>query len=147
MGEGYALVALRTNNPSFGRRGAAGRRVATLFAAVFCLSGLDLSARADPISELRSVSVFKDADLTKLTNGEVLASKGPAMSSSRGLSVETAYIVKAPVKTTYALQARWNPTGHPELKVTFPEEEAQAIFKILRRSDRIPRLKISSTRR
>ena len=117
LGEGYGLVALRTNNPSFGRRGATGQRVATLFAAVFCLSGLDLSARADPISELRSVSVFKDADLTKLTNGEVLASKGPAMSSSRGLSVETAYIVKAPVKTTYGLQTRWNPTGHPELKV------------------------------
>jgi len=90
---------------------------AALFAVVSCLSAPELSARADPISELRSVSVFKDADLTKLANGEVLASKGPAMSSSRGLSIETAYLVKAPVKTTYALQQRWDPTRHPELKV------------------------------
>jgi hypothetical protein len=33
------------------------------------------------------------------------------------LSVESAYIVRAPVKTTLALQDRWNPTSHPELKV------------------------------
>jgi hypothetical protein len=81
------------------------------------VSGLELSARADPITELRSVSVFKDADLAKLANGDVLASKGPAMSYSRGISVESAYIVKAPVKTTFALQQQWNPIRHPELKV------------------------------
>jgi hypothetical protein len=111
------LFALRTENLVPGWRGASVRMFATLFAVVSCLSGLDLSARADPISELRSVSVFKDADLTKLANGEVLASKGTAMSYSRGLSIESAYIVKAPPKTTAALQQRWNPTRHPELKV------------------------------
>jgi hypothetical protein len=89
----------------------------TFFATIICLSGLELGARADPIADLRSVSVFKDADLSKLSNGDVLASKGAAMSYSRGLSVETAYVVKAPVKTTVALQQQWNPTRHPELKV------------------------------
>ena len=79
--------------------------------------GPQIIAKADPIADLRSLSVFKDADLGKLANGNVLASKGPAMSFARGLSVESAYIVRVPVKTTIALQERWNPTRHPELKV------------------------------
>ena len=74
-------------------------------------------SKADPITDLRSLSVFKDADLGKMAGGDVLASKGPAMSSARGLSVETAYVVRAPVKATLALQNRWNPVSHPELKV------------------------------
>jgi hypothetical protein len=63
------------------------------------------------------VSVFKDADLNKLAGGDVLASRGPAMSFARGLSVESAYVVRAPVKTTVGFQQRWNPLRHPELKV------------------------------
>jgi hypothetical protein len=39
------------------------------------------------------------------------------MSFARGLSVESAYIVRAPVKTTVSLQQQWNPLRHPELKV------------------------------
>ena len=73
--------------------------------------------RADPISDLRSVSVFKDADLSKLSGGDVLATRGPAMRFSRGLSVESAYIVRTPVKTTVGLLQNWNPTRHSELKV------------------------------
>jgi hypothetical protein len=76
-----------------------------------------VTVKADPISDLRSVSVFKDADLNKLANGDVLASKGPAMSFSRGLSVQSAYVVRAPLKTTVSLQQQWNPLRHPELKV------------------------------
>src|SRR6202047_4554831 len=76
-----------------------------------------VSGHADPVSDLRSLSVFKDADLNKLANGDVLASKGPAMSFARGLSVESAYVVRAPVKTTVSLQQRWEPVRHPELKV------------------------------
>jgi hypothetical protein len=72
---------------------------------------------ADPISDLRSVSVFKDADLSKLSGGDILANRGPAMRFSRGLSVESAYIVRAPVKTTVGLLQQWNPTRHSELKV------------------------------
>src|SRR5260370_2946800 len=98
-------------------RGGAGRFFPTFLAAAICVSGLELSARADPITELRSVSGFKDADLAKLANGDVLASKGPAMSYSRGISVASAYIVQAPVKTTFALQQQWNPILHPEFEV------------------------------
>jgi hypothetical protein len=75
------------------------------------------TVNADPISELRSLSVFRDADLNKLAGGDVLASRGPAMSFARGLSVQTAYIVRAPLRTTVSLQQRWSPLLHPELKV------------------------------
>ncbi|MBV9298489.1 MAG: hypothetical protein JO066_05885 [Verrucomicrobia bacterium] len=76
-----------------------------------------VTGHADPMSDLRSVSVFKDADLNKLASGEVLASKGPTMSFARGLSVETAYVVRAPVKAVVSLQQQWNPLRHPELKI------------------------------
>jgi len=39
------------------------------------------------------------------------------MRFSRGLSVESAFIVRAPVKTTLGLLQNWNPTRHSELKV------------------------------
>ena len=57
-----------------------------------------VAVKADPISDLRSLSVFKDADLNKLAGGDVLAAKGPTMSLARGLSVQSAYVVRAPVK-------------------------------------------------
>jgi hypothetical protein len=73
-------------------------------------------SQADAISDLRAVSVFKTADLNKLAGGEVLAARGPAMSFSRGLAVEAAYVVRAPVQRAVTLQQQWNPTRHPELR-------------------------------
>jgi hypothetical protein len=89
----------------------------TVVATAIGLLGLLATVKADPISDLRSVSVFKDADLNKLATGDVLASRGPAMSFARGLSVESAYIVRAPVKTTVSLQQQWKPVRHPELRI------------------------------
>ena len=108
---------MRTANLVIGGHGASGRLVSSLFAAAIVVLGPQVTSKADPITDLRSLSVFKDADLGKMAGGDVLASKGPAMSLARGLSVESAYVVRAPVKTTLALQQRWNPTRHPELKV------------------------------
>jgi hypothetical protein len=89
----------------------------TVIASAIGLLGPVVIVKADPISDLRSVSVFKDADLNKLATGDVLASKGPTMNFSRGLSVQSAYVVRAPLKTTVSLQQQWNPLRHPELKV------------------------------
>ena len=91
-----------------------------IFVALNCMAAaiaFPAFVGADPISDLRSVSVFKDADLSKLSGGDVLANRGPAMRFSRGLSVESAFIVRAPVKTTVGLLQNWNPTRHSELKV------------------------------
>src|ERR1700745_3912947 len=81
-----------------------------------------LSAYADPITELRSLSVFKNADLAKLAAGDVLASQGPGSLFSRGGSAESAYIVRAPVKTAVGLIQQWRPTQHPELRVYLQED-------------------------
>ena len=108
---------LRTANLVIRGQGASRRLVVALCAVAIGVLGPHVASKADPVTELRSLSVFKDADLGKMAGGEVLASKGPAMSFARGLSVESAYIVRAPVKGTVALQQQWNPTRHPELKV------------------------------
>jgi hypothetical protein len=81
-----------------------------------------LSANADPITELRSLSVFKNADIAKLAAGDVLAAQGPGMRFSRGGSAESAYIVRAPVKTSVGLIQQWRPTQHPELRVYVQED-------------------------
>jgi hypothetical protein len=81
-----------------------------------------LTANADPITELRSVSVFKNADIAKLAAGDVLASQGPSMRFARGGSTESAFIVRTPVKTTVGVIQQWRPTQHPELRVWVQED-------------------------
>ena len=108
---------MRTENLVIGGRGATNRLFSWLFAVAIRVLGPLGTGKADPIAELRSLSVFKDADLGKMAGGDVLASKGGAVSLARGLSVESAYVVRAPVKTTVGLQQRWDPTRHPELKI------------------------------
>jgi hypothetical protein len=109
--------AFRIANLVIGRDCASHRLVSSLFAATIGVLGPQVTSKADPITDLRSLSVFKNADLGKMAGGEVLASKGRTMSFARGLSVESAYVFRAPVKTTVALQQQWNPTRHPELKI------------------------------
>ena len=94
-----------------GGDGANHRLISLVFVAAIGVLGIQATSKADPITDLRSVSVFKNADLEKMAGGEVLASKGRSMSFARGLSVESAYVFRAPVKTTVDLQQQWNPTA------------------------------------
>jgi hypothetical protein len=65
--EGRGSVnTLRTVNLVIGRRGATLRLVSLLLAAAIDVLGPQAIVKADPITELRSLSVFKDADLRKL---------------------------------------------------------------------------------
>jgi hypothetical protein len=75
-----------------------------------------LNATADPISDLRSLSALKDVDLSKLSGENISAAGAPISRLARGMSVQSAYVVRAPVKTTLGLLQRWNPTRHPELR-------------------------------
>jgi hypothetical protein len=75
------------------------------------------NANADPISDLRSLSVFKNADLSDLSKGTVSAAAGPMMRLARDMSVQSAYVVRAPVKTTVGLIQQWDPTRHSELRI------------------------------
>ena len=75
------------------------------------------NACADPISDLRSLSVFKNADLSALSGGTVSAAAGPMMRLARDMSVQSTYVVHTPVKTTVGLIQQWDPTRHSELRI------------------------------
>ena len=78
---------------------------------------LSSGALADPIAEMAAFSSLKNVDLAKLAAGEIQTGRGPVMSFPRGLAIESAYVVKAPVAKVLELQRQWSPAGHSELKV------------------------------
>jgi hypothetical protein len=80
--------------------------ISILFALILFAAG---SAYGDALSDLRGVSVFKDADLNRLANGEILAQRGPQLSLSRGSVIESAFVVHAPVAQAAAGLEQWNP--------------------------------------
>lgn len=75
-----------------------------------------LNVAADPVTDLRSMSALKDVDLSKLSGENVTAVGTPMNRLARGMSVQSAYVVRTPVKTTLGLLQQWNPTRHPELR-------------------------------
>jgi hypothetical protein len=87
--------------------------ISILFALILFAAG---SAYGDALSDLRGVSVFKDADLNRLANGEILAQRGPQLSLSRGSVIESAFVVHAPVAQAAAGLEQWNPARHSELR-------------------------------
>src|SRR5438874_3536863 len=74
-------------------------------------------ARADPVSELASFSIFDKVDLAQLAKSDVKTAHGPPMSNPRFLAVQSCYV--APGSPDGQIQAlrRWDPTRHRELKV------------------------------
>ena len=82
---------------------------------VFAL--LPAGAFADPIAEMAAFASLKNVNLAKLAGGEVQTGRGPVMDFARGLAIESAYVVKAPVAKTLELQRLWSPAKHPELKI------------------------------
>ncbi len=73
------------------------------------------NASADPISDLRALSLFKDADLNRLAGGDVLAKQRSPV--GRALTVESAYVLRVPVKMAVSLHRQWNASRYPELRV------------------------------
>jgi hypothetical protein len=87
--------------------------IRTLFALLLFSAG---SAYGDAVSDLRGVSVFKDADLNRLANGEILAQRGPQLGLSRGIAIESAFVIHAPVAQAAAGLEQFNPARHSELR-------------------------------
>src|SRR6266478_23862 len=74
-------------------------------------------ARADPVSELASFSVFDKVDLAQLARSDVKTAHGPPMRTSRFLAVQSCYVAPgSPAQQMEALR-RWDPARHRELKV------------------------------
>jgi hypothetical protein len=87
--------------------------IRTLFVLMLFFAG---SAYGDAVGDLRGVSVFKDADLNRLANGEVLAQRGPQLGLSRGIVIESVFVIHAPVQQAAAGLEQFNPARHSELR-------------------------------
>ena len=85
------------------------------FAATFSLGSAP--AKADPVSEMASFSVFGKVDLAELARTDVKTGHGPPMNNPRFLSVQSCYVVPRPPAQEIAAMRKWNPTSHRELKV------------------------------
>ena len=85
----------------------------TLLLVAFAASRL----MADPVAEITSFSVFREVDMKKLAKGDVIAANGPMMKFSRGLEVESLFILPMPVAKANDAQQRWNGLLHSELKI------------------------------
>jgi hypothetical protein len=94
------------------------------------------SARADPVSELASFSIFDKVDLAQLAKSEVKTAHGPPMRNPHFLAVQSCYVAPgSPAQQVEALR-RWNPTNHRELKVflhsDLPSNPSTANFERLK---------------
>src|SRR6266481_5483880 len=74
-------------------------------------------ARADPVSELASFSIFDKVDLAQLAKSDVKTAHGAPMRNARFLAVQSCYVAPgSPAQQMEALR-RWNPAKYRELKV------------------------------
>lgn len=86
-----------------------------LCAAILALAAASVTA-AEPAAELGSFSVFKNLDVNKLAGGKVQMLRGPTMGFSRGLAIESCYLVRKPLAKTVEFQKQWIAQRHPELR-------------------------------
>jgi hypothetical protein len=88
--------------------------------AGFALLGCALlrASSASPIDELRSASAIANVDVQKLKRGDIANARGPLGEFVRGVYVESAYFVRAPVGTVAATLLHWDASRHRELEVS-----------------------------
>ena len=75
------------------------------------------AAKADPVSEMASFSVFGNIDLAQLAKTDLKTAHGPPMNNPRFLSVQSCYVVPRSPAQEIETMRKWNPTSHRELKV------------------------------
>lgn len=75
------------------------------------------SAQAAPLDELRSLSQFRNIDLAKLKNGEIVSERGPVGDFPRGIHLECCYFINAPMNVVGQGLLHWDPLRHKYLKV------------------------------
>jgi hypothetical protein len=72
---------------------------------------------ADPLDEVRSTSKLQNLDPQKLKGGEIVSSRGPLGTFTRGLYVESCYFIRASTGDVANAMLHWDPTKHRELEV------------------------------
>jgi hypothetical protein len=82
---------------------------------IFVIGAAEI-ASADPVTELASFSTFKAVNIEKLAGGPAMVARGTAMSFSRGMAVESCYVVRKPLAKTAELHLQWTPLKHQDLR-------------------------------
>lgn len=85
--------------------------------ALALLLASSLPLRADGVSEMKNFSIFDTVDLAALAQGDAKAVRGAPMSTSRFLSVQSAWVTPGTPAQVSAALGKWSPAGHSELKV------------------------------
>jgi hypothetical protein len=110
------MLLMKAETPSCQWRHISTRACGLLFLVSLFGAGLTI-ARADPVSELASFSIFDKVDLAQLARSDVKTAHGPPMRNPRFLAVQSCYVaLGSPAQQMQALR-RWDPTRHRELKV------------------------------
>ena len=112
------------------------RRACCLLFLVSLFGAALTIARADPVSELASFSIFDKVDLVQLAKSDVKTAHGPPMRNPRFLAAQSCYVAPgSPAQQMEALR-RWDPTRHRELKVflhsDLPSNPSPANFEKLK---------------
>ncbi|PTY03385.1 hypothetical protein DB346_05755 [Verrucomicrobia bacterium LW23] len=81
---------------------------------------------ADPAAELSGFSSFRDFKLDSVAGGTVLTRPSPLMAFTRGISVQSAFVIQAPVKDVARGLTTWSGVRHGDLKVFVHENVTKA---------------------
>jgi len=131
---GSPMLLMKPKTLSF-QRHFSRRACGLLFLVSLFGAGLTI-ARADPVSELASFSIFDKVDLAQLARSDVKTAHGPPMRNPRFLAVQSCYVAPgSPAQQMEALR-RWDPARHRELKVflhsDLPSNPSPANFEKLK---------------
>lgn len=77
----------------------------------------EVARAADPLASLKEFSEFKQTDLNRLLDGEILAERGTLMDFPNGISAQTCFAVVGSAEDVAKLLQVWDPSPHRELKV------------------------------
>ena len=129
------MLLMKAETLSCQRRHISTRACGLLFLVSLLGAALTI-ARADPVSELASFSIFDKVDLAQLARSDVKTAHGAPMRNPRFLAVQSCYVAPgSPAQQMEALR-RWDPTRHRELKVflhsDLPSNPSPANFEKLK---------------
>lgn len=110
-----------------------------LLALLLCGGALPPPAGADPFAEWKTAAGLETVDAGKLLRGEIIGARGTQGSFARGVYVESAYFIKAPMDAVEHSLLHWNPAKYRELEVavsqTYHWPAAPEVFRSLQLSE------------
>ncbi|MBI5685588.1 MAG: hypothetical protein HZC54_10955 [Verrucomicrobia bacterium] len=95
------------------------RRLGYIAFTVLCgvLGQSGVAQTADPVARLKEFSEFRQVDVKRLLDGEILSERGALMNLRTGIATQACYAVPASPEETARRLQQWNPLAHESLNV------------------------------